>query len=109
MDTMINVRPPFFFFWIFGFVDWWWLSWVGVGGLGGRAVRREGNFWGKKRLTCKIRHLGGQNGKTPHGPKVTFSSTRSFWRAPRAPQRPGRCPQAPRVPKTDFWAYMAAY
>ena len=53
--------------------------------------------------------MGCQNGKTQRGPKVTFSSTRSFWRGPRAPQRPGRCPQAPRVQKRDFWTCMVAY
>ena len=62
------------------------------GGEWARAVRCEGNFGGKKGLTCKIRHLGGQNGKTQHGPKVTSSSTRSSWRSPPRPRPSGRCP-----------------
>ena len=48
------------------------VSVLGVGARA-RAVRHEGNFVGKKRLECKIHHVGGQNGKTQLGPKVTFS------------------------------------
>jgi hypothetical protein len=73
-----------------------------VWGGGARAVRREGNFGGKKGLTCKIRHLGGQNGKTQHGPKVTSSSTRSSWRSPPRPRPSGRCPPRRAVIFDDF-------
>ena len=48
------------------------VSVLGVGARA-RAVRHEGNFVGKKRLECKIHHVGGQNGKTQLGPKVTFT------------------------------------
>ena len=47
--------------------------------------------------------MGCQNGKTQRGPKVTFSSTRSFWRAPRPPQRPWRSVSSPTVPGVNYF------
>ena len=79
-----------------------WACSHGVWRGGGRAVRREGNFGGKKGLTCKICHLGGQNGKTQRGPKVTSSSTRSSWRSPPRPRPSGRCPPRRAVIFDDF-------
>ena len=88
--------------------------------LGGfRAIRRArknfvpsgakffsgGKFGGKRGLRWQNHDSGGQNGKTQHWLKLSFSSRRSFWHARRTPQPPGSA----RRRRPLFWAFFKAY